>query len=364
MMYQKELTALKKANRYRSRRVYDEALIDFSSNDYLGLAENPVLFKRAFDQVSMHKSHAPKASLLVNGYHPIHQEFEEFLIRQSGFESAIVCGSGFLANFSLIEALPRKKDILLLDEEYHASGIIASKVLDAEVLFFKHNDVTHLESLIKSHTFERLIIAVEGIYSMSGDRLERAIFDLADKYEAILIVDEAHSVGVLGDHLRGVFEFYGITPRANHIKMGTLGKALGSYGAYILCSEHISDFLLNRAKALIYTTAPSLFDIALGYQGFLYLLKNHEKINEEILKRQAIIKKYFDQNLCGLIFSYALKEGEDALFVQKHLMNEGFLVGAIRPPTVSKPILRIIPRLSESEARLEKLCMLLLKGQK
>lgn len=363
MQYHNELAALHKVNRHRSRTMYDEALVDFSSNDYLGFAENKALFQRAVNQVSMYKSHAPKASLLVNGYHPIHEEFENFLIRQSGFESGIVCGSGFLANFSLIEALPRKKDLLLLDEEYHASGIIASKVLDAEVLFFNHNDANHLETLIKAHTYQRVIIAVEGIYSMSGDRVVRAIFEVADKYEALLIVDEAHSVGILGEHLSGVFEFYDITPHANHIKMGTLGKALGSYGAYILCSAHISDFLLNRSKALIYTTAPSLFDIALGYQGFLYLLKNHALIKKEIEKRQAIIQTYFNQSLGGLIFSYELEKNEDTLLLQKHLVEKGFLVGAIRPPTVNKPILRIIPRLGESEENLEHLCTLLLEAK-
>ncbi len=167
---------------------------------------HPTLLKRSVAQVSMYKTHAPKASILVNGYHPIHQEFEEFLVRHNGFEAALVCGSGFLANFSLIEALPRKKDLLILDEEYHASGIIASKTVDAEVLMFRHNDANHLESLINTHNHNRIIIAVEGIYSMSGDLLNREIFDVADRYNALLIVDEAHSVGVVGENLRGVFD--------------------------------------------------------------------------------------------------------------------------------------------------------------
>lgn len=252
MMYQNELEAIKKSHRFRSRKMYDEDLHDFSSNDYLGFAQMHSLFERAVTQVSMYKSHAPKASILVNGYHPIHEEFESFLTRNNGFESALVCGSGFLANFSLIEALPRKKDILILDEEYHASGIIASKTLDAKVLFFKHNDANHLEILIQTTKHHRVIVAVEGIYSMSGDLLNPDIFEVAHRHNAILIVDEAHSVGVVGENLRGVFELYGITPSPNHIKMGTLGKALGSYGAYILCSEHIAQYLQNRAKAIIY----------------------------------------------------------------------------------------------------------------
>ncbi|WP_263833301.1 aminotransferase class I/II-fold pyridoxal phosphate-dependent enzyme [Sulfurospirillum oryzae] len=361
-MYQNELHAITKSNRYRSRKLYSDDLADFSSNDYLGFAQNHTLFERAVAQVSMYKTHAPKASILVNGYHPIHQEFEEFLIRHNGFEAALVCGSGFLANFSLIEALPRKKDLLILDEEYHASGMVASKTVDAEVLLFRHNDANHLESLINTHNHNRIIIAVEGIYSMSGDLLNRDIFEIADRYNALLIVDEAHSVGVVGENLRGVFDLFGITPKANHIKMGTLGKALGSYGAYILCSEHIAEFLQNRAKAIIYTTAPSLFDIALGYQGLLYILKNHAALKAEIEAHQAVVQTILGLKIEGLICAYPLSEGVDALSVQQNLIDEGFLVGAIRPPTVPKPILRLIPRLGESVESLKTVCSLIQKG--
>lgn len=358
-MYTHELNAIVKSNRFRSRTLYDESLLDFSSNDYLGLAYHKALFERAVTQVSMYASHAPKASLLVNGYHPIHEEFENFLIRQNGFEAALVCGSGFLANFSLIEALPRKKDLLILDEEYHASGMVASKSVDATVLTFRHNDANHLESLINTHTFNRIIIAVEGIYSMSGDILNREIFEVADRYNALLIVDEAHSVGVVGENLRGVFDLFGITPKDNYIKMGTLGKALGSYGAYILCSEHIATFLCNRAKAIIYTTAPSLFDIALGHQSFLYILKHKETLREEIKKRQAILFNTLGHTLPGLICAYPIPPNKDALQIQQRLLEKGFLVGAIRPPTVSSPILRLIPRLAHSEEELTRLCQLI-----
>ncbi len=359
-MYQNELNALQKSGRYRTRALYDETLLDFSSNDYLGFGHIRILFERAVTQLSMYASHAPKASLLVNGYHPIHEEFEGFLLRQNGFEAALVCGSGFLANFSLIEALPRKKDLLLLDEEYHASGMVAAKVVDAKVVVFRHNDANHLEELIKMHPHQRAIVAVEGIYSMSGDLLNRAIFDVADAHNALLIVDEAHSVGVVGDNLRGVFDLFGITPKENHIKMGTLGKALGSYGAYILCSEALSHFLLNRAKALIYTTAPSLFDIALGYQGFLYLLKHKEALKKGIKERQSIIESSLEQKVHGLIVSFK-PHNTDVLAIRDALQSHGFLVGAIRPPTVKEPIIRIIPRLQHSVYALEALCLALQK---
>lgn len=355
-MYSNELKAIKKSNRYRQRVIYDENLVDLASNDYLGLGLKQQLLNRAVARVNMFKSHAAKSSQLVNGYHQIHKDFEEFLCRQNHFEDAIVVGSGFLANLSLIEALPRKGDLLILDEEYHASGNLASKLVDADVVIFNHNSPVHLENILKNREYKRAIIAVEGIYSMSGDILEKEIFEIVKNHEnTLLIVDEAHSSGVLGENLCGVFDFYGIEPEKNHIKMGTLGKAYGSYGAYILASSHIIDFLQNRAKALIYATAPSLIDIELAHQGMLYMLKNKNKLNKKIKKRQELVKKYFDIDIKGLIFSYELKSENNVLDIQQKLMDIGFLVGAIRPPTVQKTILRIIPRLNVKFKKLKEL---------
>ena len=344
-MYSKELKAIKKSNRFRERTLYDESLIDLASNDYLGLSSKPQLLTRAVSRVQMFKHHAPKASQVVNGYHQIHKDFEEFLCRHNGFEDAILAGSGFLANMALIEALPRKGDILILDEEYHASGILASKLVDTTVVKFEHNNPEKLEEILKNSSYKRAIIAVEGIYSMSGNLLKKEIFDVVKRYEnTLLIVDEAHSSGVVGEKLLGVFELFGIEPQPNHIKMGTLGKAYGSYGAYILASKHIVEFLQNRAKSLVYATASSLIDIELAHQGMLYIMKNAKSLHVEIKKRQELVKECFGVEMPGLIFAYEMQSSEAVLDMQEKLKKEGFLVGAIRPPTVEKPILRIIPR--------------------
>jgi 8-amino-7-oxononanoate synthase len=361
-MYSNELKAIKKSNRYRNRIVYDDNLIDLASNDYLGLARKKQLFKKAYANVDKFCTHAPKSSQLVNGYHQIHKDFEEFLCKQNGFEDAIVVGSGFLANLSLIEALPRKGDLLILDEEYHASGHLASKLVDAQIIILNHNSAVHLENILKNRTYKRAIIAVEGIYSMSGDLLNKEIFHIIKDYKnTILIVDEAHSGGVVGDNLGGVYDLYDIKIQPNHIKMGTLGKAYGSYGAYILASSHIISFLQNRAKALIYATAPSVIDIALGHQSMLYILKNKNKIKDKIKKRQKLIKEFFDKDIQGLIFPYTLENTTDALKVQEVLIEQGFLVGAIRPPTVEKSILRIIPKIDIKISMLKKLFTLIEK---
>ena len=355
-MYSRELLAIKKSNRYRKREIEDQDLIDFASNDYLGFSEKKLLLGKAFENLQSFGSHAPKSSQLVNGYHPVHKDFEDYLCEINGFSSAIVVGSGFLANFALIETLPRKKDLLILDEEYHASGILASKTVGAQVKYFKHNDMEDLENIIKNSDAKRVIVAVEGIYSMSGDLVKKEVFYLCEKYKFLLIVDEAHSVGVVGKNLLGVFDLFDIRPTKYHIKMGTLGKALGSYGAYILCSSDISEYLLNRAKALIYTTAPSLFDIELAKQGFFYLRENRNSLISKIRDRKKIIKKFFNYDMDGLIFHCQPNSSQDVVALKNRLKEIGFIVGAIRPPTVKVPILRIIPRINIDNKEFERLC--------
>ena len=345
-MYQKELNALKKAGRFRQRKVWDKNLIDFASNDYLGLANNKEQLQKALKLLDEYDNHAPKASMLVNGYHEIHERFEQTLARLNGFEEGLVVGSGFLANLSLIEALVRKKDMLFIDEDYHASGMMTTGLLADRVVKFKHNDPQDLEDKLKSFRGSgRKIIAVEGVYSMSGALCKKDIFELADAYEALLIVDEAHSSGVVGERLLGVFELYDITPNSRHIKMGTLGKAYGSYGAYILASSHIISFLLNRGKPIIYSTAPSVMDTALALVNIEYVSQNSLQLYAEIELRQTIVQEMLDFKLASLILPIVMPTNAMSLSSQKHLETKGYLVGAIRQPTVEKPILRIIPRL-------------------
>lgn len=364
-MYDKELNAIKKSNRYRQRALFDNAIIDAASNDYLGLAHNKTLLANAYENVLKHTYHAPKSSLLVNGYSAIHQAFEHALCQANNFEDGIVLGSGFLANISMIEALVRKKDILLIDEEYHASGMLATKLLNkAQVILFKHNDVedlkTHLSKLNLSKV-NRIIIAIEGVYSMHGDIASKEIFDIADFYNALLIVDEAHSSGVIGPNLLGIFDYYGIEPKKNHIKMGTLGKAYGSYGAYILASYEIIDFLLNKAKAIIYTTALSLFDTALGHEALNYILTHKNELKSKIQTHLGIIQTHLHIQAQSLIVPIEIAHNIKVLEIQKDLLKEGFMVGAIRQPTVKQAIIRVIAKIDIAENDLITLSKLLHK---
>ncbi|WP_321469843.1 pyridoxal phosphate-dependent aminotransferase family protein [Halarcobacter sp.] len=357
-MYSKELNSIKKSNRLRKREVFDKSLIDLASNDYLGLTTNKDIFTKAYERVLKEQYHGPKASMLVNGYSKIHQEFEDELKKANNFEDALIVGSGFLANLSMIEALVRKGDTLFIDEEYHASGMVATRLLNKnQVVIFKHNNCIDLKNKInQTDTKGRKIIAIEGVYSMGGDLAPKEMFDIADETNALLIVDEAHSSGVLGDKLTGIFDFYSINPKENHIKMGTLGKAYGSYGAYILASSNIIEFLLNRAKAVIYTTAPSLFDTALGLESLKYIQKNKETIKNKISTNLQVINDILGITSNSLIIPIVIGDNKKVIDIQNRLKNEGFLVGAIRQPTVSNAIIRLIAKIDIEPFVLEKVC--------
>jgi 8-amino-7-oxononanoate synthase len=348
MFYEKELKALKKVNRFRQRRLYDDNLIDLASNDYLGLSLNKKLFKKAYKIVKKERFISPKASMLINGYSNIHKRFEDKLCKINNFEASIIVGSGFLANISLIESMVRKQDVLFIDEHYHASGILATSLAQGKVITFEHNNCVDLENKISLYKNQRLIIAIEGIYSMSGDIASKEFNDIALKYNTILIVDEAHSSGVIGKNLLGWYDYHNIKIKPNHIKMGTLGKSYGSYGAYILASKHIISYLENRAKPIIYSTALSLFDTAFALCALDYIIKNKKKIKKKIKKNQKIVKDILGIKIQSLILPITIANNEKVIKLQKQLIDDGYIVGAIRQPTVKKAILRVILKLDIS----------------
>jgi 8-amino-7-oxononanoate synthase len=361
MFYENELKALKKSGRYRTREVVDNSLKDFASNDYLGLSHNKTLHLQTIKELSELDINSSKASMLVNGYHQIHKDFEDALCEANGFEAGVVLGSGFNANIALIESLVRKGDTLFMDELYHASGVLASNLNGIHVVFFKHNDMDELKELLHSNRSKRQIVAVEGIYSMDGDLCPKEIFTIVDNAEAILIVDEAHSSGVIGEHLMGLFDFYNIKPKSNHIKMGTLGKAYGSFGAFILSSYHINEYLINRAKPIIYATSLSLYDTLLAHKSLEYILQNRVELQNEIRVRQKIIYDLLAIKIEGLIVPLVIDDNREVIEIKNKLCQLGYAVGGIRQPTVPKAIIRLIARLGENSDELRKLCLNLVK---
>ena len=356
MYYENELKALKKAGRFRERKVLNTDVLDFASNDYLGLAHKKELHHKACEKLASLPLHSSKASFLVNGYHQIHKDFEDALCEANGFEDGVILGSGFAANIAMIESLVRKGDILFMDEKYHASGVLASKLEHVEVIFFKHNNMDELRDLLESSNARRNIIAVEGIYSMDGDLVKKEVFEIAQKYDALLIVDEAHSSGVVGDKLMGVFDLYNIKIEPNHIKMGTLGKAYGSFGAYILASNHVVEYLVNRAKPIIYATSLSLYDTLLGHYALEYILENAESLKNEIRLRQKVIKEVLNIDMNGLIAKILIDDNQKVLDIQDKLLKENYAIGAIRKPTVDRAIVRIIARIERHSKDFKILC--------
>jgi len=359
LYYEKELKALKHSHRFRERHLIDESLIDLASNDYLSLAHNKDIYTLTCNKLQEVDVHAPKASMLVNGYHSIHKEFEDALCSVNGFEAGVVLGSGFNANIAMIESLCRKGDTLFMDEKYHASGVVATKMIDASIEFFRHNDVDELRQKLQLSNAKRNIIAVEGIYSMDGDLVAKEVFDIADEFDAILIVDEAHSSGVVGDKLMGVFDLYNISIKPNHIKMGTLGKAYGSFGGYILSSEHINSYLINRAKPIIYATAPSLFDTLLAHNALKYILENSASLQDEIMERQILVHELLGLHVDGLIVPVVIADNKKVILIQHALKNVNLHVGAIRQPTVEKAIIRLIARVGVDIEHLKEACKII-----
>ena len=355
--YENELKALKKSGRYRKREVVDNVVLDFASNDYLGLSHNKELHLKTTKILDKLPLHSSKASLLVNGYHQIHKDFEDALCEANDFEAGVILGSGFNANIALIESLVRKGDTLFMDELYHASGVLASKLNGMDVVFFTHNDMEELKRLLQNSTAKRKIVAVEGIYSMDGDIVKKEVFNICDSIDAILIVDEAHSSGVVGEKLMGVFDYYNVPIKDNYIKMGTLGKAYGSFGAFILASEHIVEYLINRAKPIIYATSLSLYDTLLAHNALKYILENSKELKKEILIRQQIVYDVLDVKVDGLIVPILIDDNKKVIDIKEKLFQLGFSVGAIRQPTVPKAIIRLIARVGQSSDELRELCI-------
>ncbi|MCW8895603.1 MAG: aminotransferase class I/II-fold pyridoxal phosphate-dependent enzyme [Sulfurimonas sp.] len=364
MYYENELKALKKSARYRTREVYDNTTLDFASNDYLGLAHDKELHNSTCQTLSKLPLHSSKASLLVNGYHQIHKDFERALCDANGFEDGVILGSGFNANIALIESLVRRGDTLFMDEKYHASGVLASNLNNMHVEFFAHNDMDELRKLLEKSNAKRKIVAVEGVYSMDGDLLHRDVFDICDTHDALLIVDEAHSSGVIGDKLMGVYDYYNITIKPNHIKMGTLGKAYGSFGAFILASSHIVEYLINRAKPIIYATSLSLYDTLLAHNALIYMLENADTVKSEIKKRQTIVFEELGIKIDALIVPILIDDNKKVIEIRDELKKQGYSVGGIRQPTVDRAIIRLIARLGTSCDELRALCINLAKINK
>ncbi|MEM9156355.1 MAG: 8-amino-7-oxononanoate synthase [Cyanobacteria bacterium P01_F01_bin.33] len=328
----------------------DRWLVNFSSNDYLGLAQHPNLTAAAIAAVSQHGT-GSGASRLVTGSSHLHQQLETAIAAWKRTDTAIAFNSGYQANQGVLVGLSKGGDRLFYDSLVHASlrdGITLSR---ASAHAFPHNDAIALEKLLTTQTCSGLrLIVTESVFSMDGDLAPlETLLALAERHDCLLVVDEAHGVGVFGPHGAGVCAHLGLkSPRL--IQVGTCGKALGSFGAYVACCDPIAQLLRNRARSFIYTTALPPAAIAATHAA-IELLQADPKPQQQLWHNRAYLQSLLGLDLSSQICPLIVGNARDAIEMSARLLQEGFWVQAIRPPTVPQGTARL--RLSLSAAHTE-----------
>jgi 8-amino-7-oxononanoate synthase len=353
----------------RDRRTH--RLINFSSNDYLGLANDPRLREAAISALQEFGVGAG-ASRLISGTQPPHVRLERALAEWKGTEAALCFSSGYAAALGSIPALVTKNDVVLLDKLCHASLIDAAKLSGARLRIFPHNNLrkleSHLEWARREHAGGRVLIVTESVFSMDGDRAPlRDLVQLKKQFDALLMLDEAHAVGVIATHGRGLAAAENLSDGVD-VQMGTLSKALGASGGYICGSHDLIEWLINRARSFIYSTAPppAIAATALAAVNFLSSPEGEER-RLVLWERIRLIRKLLSplashvspNEDCGsAIFPWIVEDEQAALDLAAALNSEGFLVPAIRYPTVPKGSarLRITITAAHQEDQIEALC--------
>lgn len=314
-------------------------LLNFASNDYLNLSTHPAVVAGAAQALKTYGAGAA-ASRLVVGTLPVHTELEEKLARFKDYPSALVFGSGYMTNAGVISSVVGRGDTVYADRLVHASVLDAIVLSHAALKRFRHNDADHLASLLsKTPASGRRLIVTESVFSMDGDIAPLpAIAEAATRHDALLMVDEAHATGVFGRKAAGLVGELGLTGVV-HLSMGTLSKALGSYGGFVACSKVLKQFLVNHARAFIYTTAPSPASVSAAVAA-LNVVQSRPEMGSELLSRAATFREQLQS--AGLdtmesesqIVPVLIGSNEKALALAARLRQEGILTIAIRPPTV------------------------------
>ncbi|GHU03658.1 putative 8-amino-7-oxononanoate synthase [Alphaproteobacteria bacterium] len=318
-------------------------MVDFSSNDYLGLSVHPEMRRRAADYAERFGV-GNGASRLVTGDHPAFSEIETKLARGKKAEAALILSSGFQTNATVLGALMDKttleaEPILFADRLNHASLIQGALASGARQVRFRHNDLDHLESLLAKHQGEGrfLFIATETVFSMDGDRADLPRLEkLAEKYSAFLYLDDAHATGVLGPDGFGLGSGL-IGP--NCMVMGTFSKALGGFGSYVACTGTLRDYLINRCPGLIYSTAlpPAVLGAMDAALDLVSAMESERALIQSCAEsfRRALRGAGLDIGASSSqIVPVILGDSRKALAISRNLEREGFLGMAIRPPTV------------------------------
>lgn len=327
-------------------------LVNFSSNDYLGLASHPALREAAL-MAQGRFGYGATASRLICGTTREHVLLEEELAACKKTEAALLFSSGFAAATGALPALLQRGDVVILDKLAHASLIDGARASDATVRVFRHNDLNHLEQHLcwarKHFPKGEILIVTESLFSMDGDVAPlQEMVELKERYSALLFVDEAHAIGVrgkAGQRMGGLVGEFGLVDRVD-IQMGTLGKAVGASGGYLCGSRCLIDYLLHRARSFIYTTAMPA-SVAAAARAGVRIINDAEgealatSLWKNIHQLSHCLSKNLPQQPTGAILPLILGTEERALEVSRQLLATGFFVPAIRYPTVPRGTARL-----------------------
>ncbi|RJF77101.1 8-amino-7-oxononanoate synthase [Rhodopseudomonas palustris] len=336
------------AARGRLRALKARAGIDFTSNDYLGLAESEELNRAAAEAVARGVPVGSGGSRLLRGNHPEHEALEAEAAAYFSAETALYFGGGFVANQAIFSTLPQRGDLVVHDELIHASVHEGLRRGRAEFVGVAHNDIDAFESTIVRWRATggkgRPWLSVESLYSMDGDSPDLdGLFAIADRHDAMLVIDEAHATGVLGPNGRGLAaRFEG---RANVVTLHTCGKALGTVGGFVLAPRVIRDFLVNRCRPFIFATAPSPLTAAIT-RAAIELSRTNPDRRERLARLVAFAGREL-RRTCGLqasgshIVPVVIGADQAAVAVAASLQRRGFDIRAIRPPTVPEGTARL-----------------------
>ena len=312
--------------------------VNFCGNNYLNIASDPSVISAVVDAVGKW-GFGSTASRLICGTMQPHVELEERFAKFLHKEAALLFPSGWTANEALLTTLPQKGDIVLIDRADHASIIDATKASDAEFRTYRRDNPARLEKILAEDKYNRKFIVTESIFSMDGDGADLAtLVDLKNAHGAILIVDEAHSVGCMGPTGAGFCEKLGLLDEVDII-VAPLGKAAGASGAIVAGPGTVVDYLINKARPFIYTTAPSPVNCAAALAALEIIRSQPERRerlteNAEYLRRRLGEMKLDTADSCSHIIPVIIGDSARTIAVSNDLNDKGYLVVAIRPPTV------------------------------
>jgi 8-amino-7-oxononanoate synthase len=311
-----------------------QRLLSFSCNDYLNLTHHPAVKKAAMAALERYGA-GSGASRLVTGNHPLFAELEARLAKLKGTEAACVFGSGYLANSGIIPSLIGSDDLVLLDQLAHACLWAGARLTRGKALTFRHNDVGHAAELLAKHraNHPRVLIATDGVFSMDGDLAPLPeLADLARRFDAWLLSDDAHGVGVLGGG-RGS-SFATGTKADVPLQMGTLSKAIGAYGGYLCATRPVIELIRNRARTFVYSTGLPPAIAAAAIAAIDVIESEPETIARPLQNALAFTRRVGLPDATSTIVPVIIGDEEKALAASRLLQDEGFAVIAIRPPTV------------------------------